>query len=135
MQIYLAEFPDGHIAEYSANMVAEAMYENVNEDGNEELLFEAIVDHCHDNNSIGDQELMIKNITISWKFCILWKDSSTTWHSLIDTKCSFPVQLAEYVIHNNLQNENAFKWWIKPTLKHREKFLKATKTRYAKRTH
>jgi hypothetical protein len=28
-RIYLAEFPEGHIAEYSANMIAEAVYDSV----------------------------------------------------------------------------------------------------------
>ncbi len=36
---------------------------------------------------------------------------------------------------NNLQNEPAFKWWVKPTIRRKKRILKATKTRYAKRIH
>jgi hypothetical protein len=42
-RIYLAEFPDGHIMEYSANLITEAIYASMNNDGNEELLFKEIV--------------------------------------------------------------------------------------------
>ena len=53
----------------------------------------------------------------------------------IRCKNSYTTQLAEYALMNNLQNEPAFKWWVKPTIRHKKRILKATKTRYAKRTH
>lgn len=45
------------------------------------------------------------------------------------------MQLAQYAIENNLQEEEAFCWWIKPTLKHKKSFIRATQARYAKHTH
>jgi hypothetical protein len=65
----------------------------------------------------------------------MWQDGSTTWHALSDIKNFFPVQLAEYAIHNKLENEPVFWWWIKSTMHHKEHFLKAVKSRYSKRTH
>jgi hypothetical protein len=67
-----------------------------------------------------------RQVTKGWNIYIMWNDSSTTWHTLIDTKRSFPVQLAQYAIDNNLQDEEAFRWWIKPTLNHRKRFIQAT---------
>jgi len=47
-RIYLAEFPDGHIAEYSTNVIAEAIYDSVNDEGYQELIFDSIIDHEYD---------------------------------------------------------------------------------------
>lgn len=33
----------------------------------------------------------------------MWAEGSTTWHTLVDIKNSFPVQLAQYALSNNLQ--------------------------------
>jgi hypothetical protein len=44
-QIYLADFPDGHIMEVSANSIIEAIYSNKDEDGTEHTMFVDIIDH------------------------------------------------------------------------------------------
>jgi hypothetical protein len=38
-RVYLAEFPDGHIQELSANMIIEAVYNQINDDGYDEQMF------------------------------------------------------------------------------------------------
>jgi hypothetical protein len=73
--------------------------------------------------------------TKGWEICVSWKDSSTSWHSFQDIKNSYPVQLAEYAIHNNLKHEPAFNWWVDHTLKKRRHLIKAVKSRYSQRTH
>jgi len=136
IRIYFAEFPDGQIAKYSANIIAQAIYDSINKDGNDELLFEAIVDH--EKVKMSDEQIPrnpTRQVTKGWNIYIMWNDSSTTWHTLIDTKRSFPVQLAQYAIDNNLQDEEAFRWWIKPTLNHRKRFIQATQAWYARQTH
>jgi hypothetical protein len=65
----------------------------------------------------------------------MWNDNFTSWHPLADIKNSFPMQLAQYAISHKLDKETAFKWWIKPTLKHQDRFLKALKSKYSSRTH
>ena len=42
---YEVEFPDGEIAELTANAIAESMYSACDHDGNEYLLFDCFVDH------------------------------------------------------------------------------------------
>ena len=42
---YQVEFPDGGIAEYSANMIAENMYAQCDTQGNQQMLMDAITDH------------------------------------------------------------------------------------------
>jgi hypothetical protein len=43
--VYLAEFPDGTISEYAANIIAEAIYNQVDDEGHDNTLFEAIIGH------------------------------------------------------------------------------------------
>jgi hypothetical protein len=73
--------------------------------------------------------------TKGWKICVEWFDGTTSWLPMSDVKNSFPVQLAEYVIRNNLQDHPSFSWWVNYTLKRRKAFIKATKTTYSQRTH
>jgi hypothetical protein len=73
--------------------------------------------------------------TKGWQICVAWTDGSTSWHTLADVKNSYPVQLAEYAIQNNLQDERALEWWVTTTLKKKKSFFKAVKARYAKRSH
>jgi hypothetical protein len=46
--VYEAEFPDGTIKEYSANMIAEALFSQVDDEGNQFLLIDSIIDHEKD---------------------------------------------------------------------------------------
>lgn len=131
-RIYLAEFPDGHIVEYSANIIAKAIYNSLNDDGIEELLFKEIVAHRSNVKAITKlqaEELRDKekenvkirssnnrhllHTTQGWEICVMWQDGSTTWHLMIDIKHSFPLHLAEYCIQNKMHDEPAFAWWVK----------------------
>jgi len=51
-RIYIAMFPDGHVAEYSVNVIADAIYQSINSDGLDELLFEAIIGHESNENAL-----------------------------------------------------------------------------------
>jgi hypothetical protein len=44
-RVYLAQFPDGSISEYATNIMAEAVYDQVNDDGHEDSLFTDIIGH------------------------------------------------------------------------------------------
>jgi hypothetical protein len=138
-RVYLASFPNGHIAEFKANLISESIYNNVSEDGTDELFFDAIIGHEQFPTSIKQQDNQSDSdprfTTKGWKICVAWKDGTSSWHPLSEVKSSYPLELAQYAHENNLHNLPAFKWWVKSTLKHRRSFIKATKTRYLKRTH
>jgi len=53
----------------------------------------------------------------------------------VEIKNSFPLHLAEYAMKHSLQDELAFKWWIKDALKRKKYMIKAAQTRYARGTH
>ena len=92
--IYDVEFPDGTVKEYSANVIAENMLSQVDEDGFSMTLMEGIVDHKmdsavtvpkHDKGIVtqrGQRELM--KTTVGWKLLVKWKDESESWIHLKD---------------------------------------------------
>ena len=49
--IYDVEFPDGHIKEYAANILAENMLSQVDVDGHNNMLLKEIVDYWKDEDS------------------------------------------------------------------------------------
>ena len=48
----MVEFDDGHMAEYSANLIDENMVAMCDPDGNQFLLLDALVDHESDDKAI-----------------------------------------------------------------------------------
>jgi hypothetical protein len=120
-RIYLAEFPDGHIQELSANSIVEAIYNQVDDDGFDEQFFHDIIGHRYNTKLLSQEELeriqyLRENpgqgkrfCTLKgWEICISWKDGTTSWHTLSDVKNSFPLLLANYAMANDLVKEPAF---------------------------
>jgi hypothetical protein len=109
--VYLAEFPDGSISECAANIIAESIYNQVNDDGYDSTLFHSIIGHEYEpltiDNSITNENLVSKS-TEGWEICLQWTDGSTSWQPMIDVKNSFPVQLADYALCSKLQEEAGF---------------------------
>jgi hypothetical protein len=144
-RVYLVEFEDGHVAEYGANAIAEAIYNQVDDNGIQEVLFTDVIGHRkHVDEAMSDSEFEAlekgdkpshARTTKGWEICIQWRDGSSSWHPLSEIKNSFPVHLAEYAVRHELQDEPAFRWWIKHTLRRKKYMIKAMKTRYARRTH
>jgi hypothetical protein len=54
------QFPDGHIAEYSTNVLAENLISMVDDEGFETSIFKRIVDHrCDNSKALSKQEAWI----------------------------------------------------------------------------
>jgi hypothetical protein len=77
---YVVEFPDGAEAEYAANVIAENMYAQCDESGNQYLLLDSIVDHKSDGTAIvegpGAYDTIHgckhrKKTTKGWDLCVL----------------------------------------------------------------
>ncbi len=112
-KIYLAEFQDGSTNDYAANVIAEAIYDQVKGDGYNSTLFDAIIGHEYVDSADlipkDSEENNLKTVMNIWKICLSWKDGSSSWHPMNEIKNSYPIQLAGYVIKNNLQDQPAFK--------------------------
>jgi hypothetical protein len=137
---YEVEFPDGEVAELTANAIAQAMYASCDDDGNEYLLFDCIVDHKKNDKALTKEtqpmshngRTSMRRSTAGWHLCVQWLDGSTSWQSLKDLKESYPLQVAEYAVIQGIDNEPAFNWWVTFVLKKRERIIKAVKGRQAK---
>ena len=135
---YIVEFPDGCESPYMANLIAENMITQCDANGNQCLLFKAIIDHKYEietqvTERRGEDHQQDK--TRGWTLAVEWKDGSTSWERLRDLKESFPIEVADYAIANNIHEEPAFSWWVKNVLRRRKKVIASTSTKYIKRTH
>jgi hypothetical protein len=140
---YQVEFPDGELAAYSANLIAESMYAQCDVDGNQFRLIDELVDHRKDGNQVefadrfvtvnGRQHL--RKTTAGWSLCVLWKNGETSWERLADLKESCPVEIAEYAVTQGIDHEPAFCWWVPHVLKKRDRIISAVSKRFHKRTH
>jgi hypothetical protein len=84
-RVYEVEFPGGTISEHSANVLAEALYSQVDIDGNRFLLLKEIVEHEKDANALflDDARNPTKRLTTKgWKFLCMWADGSSPWEPL-----------------------------------------------------
>jgi len=133
-RLYEVTFADGTVHDYTANKIAEAIYAEVDEEGNKYLLFDAIIDHRCDKTAIkraymwitsynGNKQL--RRTTQGWDLCVQWKDGSTSWEKLANLKSSHPLQTAEYAVQKNIDSEPAFRWWVSQVLNEHRRVISA----------
>ena len=143
---YEVEFANGEVTELAANIIAETMFAQCDDDGNEYVLLDSLVDYRKNENalSLEDQKIVVRGkpslrrSTVGWQICCEWKDGSTSWEKLSDLKESHPVQTAEYAAAQGIDHEPAFNWWVRHVLKKRDRIISLVKrrsARYLKRTH
>ena len=70
-----------------------------------------------------------------WKLLVEWKEGVSDWIPLKDLKESYPVQVAEYAVANNLETEPAFSWWVNTVLRKRNRILGKVKSQYWRTMH
>jgi hypothetical protein len=97
---YNIEFPDGRSEEYTANVIANNMYTQYDEDNNQFLMMQDIVGYKTDGHAVERADMHIKvgsnkqvrKTTRGWHFCVEWKDGKTSWEQLANQKESNPVE-------------------------------------------
>lgn len=141
---YAVEMSDGTTHELTANLISESMFSQVDPNGHHYQLIHEITDHKKDASAISiangtfisrSGRQVQKKTTRGWKLLVEWKDGSSSWVSLKDIKCSNPVEVAEYAVANNIHEEPAFKWWVKDTLRKRDRIISKVKAKYWRTTH
>ena len=131
---YDVEFAYGEVTEITANVIAECMYVQRDEDKNDILLLDSFVDHRKSERvlSLRDQQLTVngrpcmKCLTAGWE-CVLWKYESTTCEKLSDLKECYPVETSEFEVLQELDHEPAFNWWEKHVLRKRDRIISKVK--------
>ena len=141
--LYEVEFEDGAVERYSANVIAEHIYSQVDKDGRTVSLFKDITDHRKDKDAVPISEgtvrssngnLRKKQTTKGWWLLVEFNNGTSEWMPLKDLKESNPIEVAEYVKRNGLEEEPAFAWWVPWTLRTRTRILKQVKKRYFRTT-
>ena len=141
---YEVEFADGATDVFTANLIAENIYSQVDAEGNSYSIMSEIVDHESDGSVVKkddrmevtkDGSLRPRRTTKGWKLLVAWKGGTSSWIPLRGLKESFPVQVAEYALANKILEEPAFSWWARHVLKKRDRIIKKVKARYWERTH
>ena len=137
-RIYELEFPDGRVEEYLVNVIIENMLNQVASNNWDASMLDEIISIKMGYEAINrgpDAFVEINGLkrpiitTKGWSVQVKWKDSSMSWLPLSLVKSSNPVNLTEYVEANNLSSEPAFNWWMKQTLKKRDKIINKFKTK------
>jgi plasmid maintenance system killer protein len=143
-RLHQVQFRTGHVEVFSANVIAQNIYSQLDSEGHRHLMLEAIIDYRKDENAVPMEERFVvanngnihnRRITQGWHLCVQWVDGSTSWEPLKDLKESFPLQVAEFAYTYRLQDEAAFTRWVKDTIAKHNRIIKATKTRYTCKTH
>ena len=83
---YEVEFKDGSMSTYSENVIAESMYAQCDEEGQQYILFGSILYHKTDGHalSVVDQDVVVRGKSPKhrtkkgWHLCVQWKDGTTT---------------------------------------------------------
>jgi hypothetical protein len=141
---YEVEFSDGSKDVVSANLIAENLYSQIDEEGRSYQILKDITDHRTTDEAVSLKPGYITNTsgtrkprvtTIGWEIEVTWREGSTCWVTLKALKESNPVELAEYAVASRIEEEPAFKWWVCHTLRKRDRIIKKVKSRYWKRTH
>ena len=134
--VYDVEMEDGSIEKYSANIIAEAIYEQLDKDGWTVSLLDEITDHKKEDSVISSAEGYTlrsngtrkpKVTTVGWKLLARFKDGSEEWIKLKDFKESTPLEVADYAMANKINDEPAFAWWVPTVMKKRTRIIKAMK--------
>jgi hypothetical protein len=142
--VYEVTFPDGHTAEYSANMIAKCLYSQVDSEGHQYVLMEEIIDWKQTDDAVNENDILQvshngnlhpRRTTKGYYLCVKWKDGSTSWEPLKDMNESYPIQVAEFAVTRGIENLPGFRWWSSHVLKCKDHIISAIKTRHKKKTH
>ncbi len=142
---YLVEFKDGSVSKYTANIIAENIYSQVDKEGHSFSILKEISGHrkepgisitAEDGYTVSANGNKVpKRITKGWSMQVEWKGGEQEWVLLKDLKASNPIEVAEYTMANKIEDEPAFAWWVKEVLRHRRRIILKVKSRYWRTTH
>lgn len=137
---YVVTFNDGSTEILRANVIAENLFSQVDEQGHRHQLLQEIVDHRKGQDALSGDDAFTtdkrtgkqyrKKSYRGWSLLIQWRDGSTNWVALKDLVNSNPVDVAEYAVSNNIHQENAFIWWVPHVLKKKDRIIAKLKTTY-----
>ena len=142
--LYEVSFPNVWTEELTANTIAENMLYQVDLEGHHYQVLTDIIDHSVNCSAfkrsngcirIHDENLHAKKKTRGWELKVEWKYGTLSWISLNDIKALNHVKLAEYAVVNNIEDEPAFRLWVKYVLRKSDQIISKFKAKYWRTTH
>ena len=97
---YTVEFTDGHTESLSANILAQNLFSQIDEEGNRHILLDDIIDHRRSEHAVNKEDAFVtmsngvkrrRQTTQGWQMLCQWRDGSTNWVALKDMKQSYPL--------------------------------------------
>jgi hypothetical protein len=140
-RMYTVQLSDGSHHELSANIIAENLYAQVNEQGHQQLIFREIIRHR--TNEEFTNEMPIKTgsnfhlpkTTKGWEIQVSFWDESTAWLPMNEVQMSNPIELAEYAVMSWIAKEPAFVWWVPHALRTCRTMVSRVETKYWRTMH
>ncbi len=117
------------------NIIAEHLFSQVNEEGNQNRLFKEIVGHRKNAKAIdkADQyqpgrngRQAKKQTTAGWDLEV----ELISWLPLKELKETNTIETAQYAVHNMTDKEPAFDWWTRDVLKRKKRLMKMPQSRH-----
>ena len=94
-------------------------------------MLDYIIDHRNDGSGHNTPRTLS---TKGHEILCQWKDETASWVPLKDMKESYPIETAEFAVHRDLDHSPGFDWWVRHTLKKRDKIVSAVKHRLVKKS-
>ena len=91
----------------AANVIAENMLSQIDDEGQHQMLLDGVVDHRTLQDAIRKSQgtyvdangrTQTKQTTRGWDLLVEWKDGSSNWIALKDLKESYPIQVADTLL-------------------------------------
>lgn len=85
---YEVQMPDGSVETYGANIIAENIMSQVDDEGNMFVLLDEILDHKRESTALTEADAYfttktgrkrMKATTVGWKLLVSWKDRTSSW--------------------------------------------------------
>jgi hypothetical protein len=130
---------DGSVYRYNANVIADNIFSQCDDEGRRHAVLQEITDAQRDKTAVHitngytttkKGRRIPKTTTKGWKLLCQRRDGLSDWVDLKHVKDSNPIQLAEYAVANRIQEEPAFKWWMAETLRTRNRIIAKVKSHY-----
>ena len=131
---FVVEFHIGY------NILAEHLHSQMDDEGNIYKLFHGIIGHhkktgavdkANQYGQVGNKQVKKKTLA-GWDIEVEWDDGTSSWFPLKEVTNSNSVELAEYAMHNHLDLEPAFDWWVWDTLKRKKCLIKLSQRQHKK---
>jgi hypothetical protein len=139
------EYLNGSRDALSANIIAENVVAQLDNEGHQRVLLKEIVGHNVAPTALTQQEAWITSATgvrsrrpttKGWSLQVEWRNGTQSVIPLKDAKNSFLIEVAENAVAAKIAKEPAFVWWVPQLLSTKDRIVsKVRRSKYWTRTH